>query len=116
MRDIDFIPQVMAELAPHFPEIENRFNEENEAYKKLLAQDHDAIGRVLKCHLILEVYINRHLATASPTDDWQSVRLNFATKVDLLPHGNVKIAWVVPGIRETNKIRNSFGHQINPHV
>lgn len=112
MRDIDFIPDVVAELAPLLPSIEERFNQENEMFKKLLAQDHDLIGRVLKCHLIIENYINRHLESASPSHDWQDAKLRFAQKIELLPKANAKVAWVLPGIREINIIRNRFGHRI----
>jgi hypothetical protein len=91
MRDIDFIPDVVAELAPQLPKIEKRFNEENEAVKKLLAQDHDSIGRVLKCHLIIENYINRHLESVSPSHSWQAASLRFGQKMELLP--GVDFAW-----------------------
>lgn len=116
MRDIDFIPNVVAELAPQLPRIEKRFNQENEAFKKLLAQDHDLIGRVLKCHLIIENYINRHLESASPSHNWQDARLRFVQKIELLPEANAKVAWVLPGIREINTIRNRFGHRITASV
>jgi hypothetical protein len=116
MRDIDFIPDVVAELAPHFPRIEKRFDQENEAFKRLLAQDHDLIGRVLKCHLIIENYINRHLESVSPSHNWQEARLRFAQKIELMPRENPKVAWILPGIRQINKIRNRFGHRISADV
>ena len=116
MRDIDFIPDVVAELAPQLPRIEKRFNQENEAFKKLLAQDHDLIGRVLKCHLIIENYINRHLESVSPSHNWHDARLRFAQKIELLPQANAKVAWILPGIREINTIRNRFGHRITASV
>src|SRR5215470_10475860 len=116
MRDVDFIPDVVAELAPQLPKIEKRFNEENEAFKKLLAQDHDLIGRVLKCHLIIENYINRHLESVSPSHSWQAARLRFSQKIELLPEGNAKVEWILPGIKEINTIRNRFGHRITATV
>jgi hypothetical protein len=116
MRDIDFIPDVVAELAPQLPAIEKRFNEENEAFKKLLAQDHDLIGRVLKCHLIIENYINRHLESISPSHNWLDARLRFAQKIELIPQANTKVTWILPGIREINTIRNRFGHRITAQV
>ena len=116
MRDIDFIQDVVAELAPRWPRIEERFNQENEAFKRFLAQDHDLIGRVLKCHLIVENYINRHLEAISPSHDWEKARLRFAQKMELLPQANPKVAWVLPGIKELNAIRNRFGHRITATV
>src|SRR5437016_4257424 len=102
MRDIDFISQVVAELAPQSPKIEKRFNQENEAFKKLLARDHDLIGRVLKCHLIIENYINRYLESVSPSHNWRSAKLYFAQKIKLLPQGEVKVSWILRGIKEIN--------------
>lgn len=115
MRDIDFIPQVVAELTPHLPRVEERFNEENEAFKRLLAQDHDLIGRVLKCHLIIENYLNRYLESVSPSLRWRGARLAFAQKLKLLPQAHAWW-WILPGITEINKIRNRFGHSITASV
>jgi len=112
MRDIDFIRKVVNELAPNFPLIERRFNVENERYKKMLARNHDSIGRILKCHLILENYINRHLEMISPKHNWGKAHLRFAQKMDLLPNEDLKIGWILPGIREINRARNRFGHNI----
>ena len=116
MRDIDFISEVVAELAPKWPRIEKRFNEENETLKRLLAQDHDLIGHVLKCHLIVENYINRHLEAISPEHDWEAAKLRFAQKVNLLPQTNLKVAWLLPGIKELNAVRNRFGHRISARI
>ena len=114
--EIDYISEVVAELAPQWPKMEDRFNEENKAFKTLLAQDHDLIGRVLKCHLIIENYVNRHLQSVSPSHNWQNAKLAFAQKITLLPQRNAKVAWILPGIREINAIRNRFGHQIQAKV
>jgi hypothetical protein len=46
-----------------------------------MARDHDPIGRVLKCHLILENHINRHLESVAPGHKWQDAWLRFAQKV-----------------------------------
>lgn len=116
MRDIDFVPDVVAELAPQLPEIERRFNAENEQFKKLLAKDHELIGRVLKCHLIIENYVNRHLVEVAPKHDWLKARLNFSQKLSLLPSGNPKVEWILPGIKNINAIRNKFGHDIEARV
>src|SRR6266404_68797 len=116
MNDIDFIRDVVADLSPHLPTIEKRFNEENEAFKNLLAQDHNLIGRVLKCHLIIENYINRHLESVSPSHNWQDARLRFAQKTELFPQANGKVAWILPGIKEINTIRNRLGHRITPCI
>jgi hypothetical protein len=70
----------------------------------------------LKCHLIVENYINRYLESASPAHNWLNARLSFSQKIELLPHANPKVAWVLSGIRELNAIRNRFSHRITAHV
>src|SRR5258708_28257874 len=82
----------------------------------MLAQDHDLIGRVLKCHLIIENYINRHLESVSPSHNWQDARLRFAQKTELLPQGDAKVDWILPGIKEINTVRNRFGHRITARI
>jgi hypothetical protein len=116
MRDIDFVPEVIAELAPHLPTIEKRFNQWNKTFKGLLAQDHDLIGRVLKCHLIIENYINHHLESVFPSLRWESARLQFAKKVELLPQTDARVAWILPGIKEINGIRNRLSYSITASV
>lgn len=116
MRDIDFISEVVKELSAHWPRIEHRFTEENERFKALIAQDHNLIGHVLKCHLILENYINRHLEAVSPKHNWSSANLRFGQKIDLLPEENPKVRWILPGIRELNVVRNRLGHRLDAAV
>lgn len=116
MRDIDFINEVVKELAPQRSAIDKKFETENNRFKSLLARDHDAIGRILRAHLILEAYITRHLRAISPDQSWDKARLTFSQKLELLPKHDLKVQWVVPGLREVNKIRNRFGHDIAAEI
>jgi hypothetical protein len=109
----DYAKKLVQELAPHQAFIEKRFQEENTRFTSLFARDHDAIGRVLKHHLILESYMTRHLEAVSPTHAWRDARLGFARKVELLPKENQQIQFLLPGIREVNAIRNMFSHEID---
>ncbi len=101
------------ELGPHQGLLDREFTEWRDEMDRLFARDHNAIGRVLKHHLILEHYITRHLEAVAPGHDWSRARLRFGQKVDLIPQGNEIIEYLVPGIREINAIRNRLGHQIN---
>lgn len=116
MRDIERIDEVVRMISPHLPEINANFERENNRFKDLLAQDHDLIGRVLKCHLIVEYYLERfleeHLATPNLTD----ARLSFFQKAQLLPSQGQAVALVKPGIIRLNAIRNRFGHTLNPEI
>jgi hypothetical protein len=54
MKDIEGIENVVQILKPHWPEIEADFERHNARFLELAATDHDAIGRVLRAHLIVE--------------------------------------------------------------
>jgi hypothetical protein len=114
VRIIDHISEVVAELRPQLPKLEQRFNEENEHFKRLLAADHSLIGHVLKHHLIMEVYLNRYLAAKYPNLSWDKADLRFAQKIDLLvSDADPRAQFVIPGIKELNRIRNRFGHRLD---
>jgi hypothetical protein len=104
------------ELAPHQALIDERSRRERERYEELFSRNHDTIGRVLKCHLILEHYIVRHLESISPEHDWGHPRLGFAAKVNLLPKDGFRIEWMTPALREINNLRNSLGHKLTAEV
>ena len=116
MREIDGIEEVIKILRPHWVAIEEDFNRENERFKALLARDHDTLGRVLKCHLIVEHYVSRFLATHFNLHNINSAKLSFFQKATLLPDAAASAAFVKPGILRLNTIRNQFGHTLEPIV
>ena len=113
MREIEGIQNVVRKLEPHWPDIMAHFNSENARFKALIAQDHDILGRILKCHLVVEHYLNRFLAEHYRLGDLDQVRLTFFQKAKLLPSSESSAAFVKPGIIELNAIRNKFGHRLN---
>ena len=54
MRIIDQLREVIEYLKPHKKFSLDTSEEENNKFKKSFATDHDLIGRVLQCHLVLE--------------------------------------------------------------
>jgi hypothetical protein len=116
MRDIANVEVVIERLRPHMARIEEHFNHENEKFKALLARDHDDLGRVLKCHLILERYIDEFLLLHLGIADIERVRLTFFQKAQLLPDANPKIGFIKPGIIEFNAIRNRYGHDLDAEI
>lgn len=114
MKDVDYIAAVVAELRPHFPQIERRFNEENERFKALLATDRSIVAQVVKFHLIVEVYLNRFLAARYPKLAWDDADLRFGQKIQLVGSDRTdRVQFVAPGIKELNRIRNRFGHRLD---
>jgi hypothetical protein len=112
----DYAKKLVIELRPHQALIDQRFKESRELANQSFSRDHDAIGRILKHHLILENYITRHLEAIAPTRDWRNSRLRFAQKLALLPKDNPQMQALIPGIREVNDVRNAFGHRIEAQL
>lgn len=84
-------------------------------------QDEAAIGRVLRCHLLVEHYLTRFLQAANPglgdTDVarlsfWQKLRL--ATGSGVLKRGPVDL--YSPGIEALNTVRNRMTHRLRSEL
>lgn len=115
MRIIDKIEDVVQRHKKEFEHIEEEFNKQNEKYKAFLYQDHDFIGRLLKYHLITEYYINEYLENKFPDINFKAVDLRYFQKLSLLPD-NDRVAFIKPGLKELNKVRNKFSHNLNAKV
>lgn len=116
MREIEGIEEVVAKLEPHFPTIQQHFERENDAFINLISSAHDTLGRVLKCHLVVEHYVDRFLLSHFQIDNFHDVRLSFAQKAALLPNTASAAAFVKPGVLQLNKIRNRFGHSLGAEL
>jgi hypothetical protein len=93
---------VLEVLAPRWDEIEKTFDAQNRRYLALAAADHDAIGRVLRTHLVVERFLGSFLQTFFGIDDVEAVRLSFSQKATLLPARSSSAAFVRPGILQFN--------------
>lgn len=114
MRDIEGVEAIVAHLRPHWGAIDDHFNRENEAFIRLFGTSHDAIGPILRCHLVLEHYVDRFLTNLLPT--LPEVRLSFAQKAKLLPIERSAAAFVRPGVIHLNAIRNRLAHNLGAQV
>ncbi len=69
-------------LLENFKELDRERVEFNDEVLKLLNRKTDELGSVLKCHLIIEYYIDNYLKTAHPTIlNWQASKLSFSQKL-----------------------------------
>jgi hypothetical protein len=116
MRDIEGIEKVVEKLKPHFQEIESHFEQENEKFKVLLAHDHGNIGRVLKCHLMIEHYLDHFLRAHYEIEHLTDVRLSFSQKAKMLPDKASAAAFIKPGVFNLNSVRNKLSHELNYNV
>lgn len=100
-------------LLDNFKEIENNRDEFNKEISKFLTSQTDDLGVVLKCHLTIEYYIDKYLAVAYPTiQNWQSTRLSFSQKLELINNSKTPICMYYQGIKSLNNIRNKFSHKL----
>jgi len=116
MRDIDGIEKVVARLKPHMAEIEAHFHQENAKFIALMEKPHDTLGRLLKCHLILEHYLNRFLTEHFGIEEVEEAKLGFFNKAMMLPMKASSAAFVKPGILKLNSLRNKAGHRLGVDI
>lgn len=116
MRDVDGIEEAIEKLKPHLDKIEEDFNRENQRFLRLSQQSHDLMGRVLKCHLIIENYLEKYLISELGLNELSSVKLSFWQKAKLIPNQGKAASYVKLGILEINKIRNKFSHNIEAQL
>lgn len=102
-------------LKPHWGAVQAHFNQENQDYLLLITKKHDVLGRVLKCHLVIEHYLNRFLSTELKLNNLEEVRLTFAQKARLLPKDNLMHP-LRDGVLELNTIRNKFAHKLKENI
>ena len=116
MRNIRGIDKAVDILSPHWQEIDEYFNAENKKFTELLQTDHRNIGRIIKCHLILELYIERYLCKRLNLTDISDLRLTFYQKVLLLPETSAAITILKSDLLLLNKFRNRIAHDLNLEV
>lgn len=116
MRDIDGIEKVVERLKPHMAEIEARFDQENARFVALMGTPHDLLGRLLKCHLVVEHYLGCFLSEHFGIEDVEGAKLGFFNKAMLLPAKASSAAFVKPGILRLNKLRNQTSHNLGVDI
>ena len=116
MVDIEGVREAVAILEPYWKEIEEFIDVENKRFKALLRSDHTKSGRILKCHLIAETYVEKYLCEKLSLSTISSARLSYFQKVMLLPEHIAPPAIIKPGLLLLNRIRNKFAHNIDTDV
>src|SRR5688572_25770476 len=100
-------------LAADAPNIEAEVEVFNKRYATLIKRDDKTVGTILRCHLVLEHFLDEYLATANPgIPAITSTRLTFAQKLNLADHPKTFFAYVMPGLKALNKVRNNLAHQL----
>ncbi len=100
-------------LRPHWQEISDQFERDIREYNQLFQKDSSLFGRIIKCHLISEVYLEKYLKNKLSIMNLGDVRLSYYQKVMLLPERNEAPALFKPGLLTLNKLRNKFAHKLD---
>ena len=116
MTHIEGVREAATVLRPHWSEIESFFDEKNRTFRVLLKTDHTAFGRILKCHLISEIYVEKYLCEKLSLSTISRARLSYFQKVMLLPEHSAPPAVIKPGLLLLNKIRNRFAHNLDANI
>ena len=98
------------------PPLVSKYDKNGVVWKRLKSVDHDLLGYLLTCHLMIEHYIDHFLLTnVSRKLSWKDAGLSFSQKVRLLSNykGFNNPYDFIPAIGDLNKLRNRFVHDID---
>ncbi len=80
-------------------------------------QDTGTLGRILRAHLFVEHFLGEYIQSENPElGSLEDARLTFAQKVALIGTTAPGIAYLLPGIRRLNAIRNRLVHSLRAEV
>ena len=80
-------------------------------------QDTATIGRILRAHLFVEHFLNHYIQVRNPElGSLEEARATFAQKVSLVGIGTPGVAYLLPGVRRLNRIRNLLAHTLRAEV
>jgi hypothetical protein len=76
-------------------------------------QSTDKIGRILRAHLFVEHFLAEYLVARNPAlGSLENARLTFTQKLALIGEATGGVAYLIPGIRRLNTIRNRLAHDL----
>lgn len=109
--------QIFLDLfAPIMDELTKEAQAEVDRFDAAFSADHNAIGRVLRVHLVIEQYMNEHIKSTYKIDNLEELRLSFAQKAKLLKDDHSPAAFVKAAILNVNSVRNKFSHTLTPKI
>lgn len=109
--------QAMLDLfAPILDELTKEAQVEIARFDAAFSADHNAIGRVLKVHLVIEQYLNDHIKTKYKIENLEELRLSFSQKTLLMKDDLSPAAWIKGAVQNVNAVRNKFSHTLTPKI
>ena len=99
-------------LKPYWDEIQKEYDKREQYFNSLITNDYNEIAKVLKCHLVIEHYLDIFLEKELGLNNLSDAKLSFFNKMKLLPD-NQAVSFVKPGIIKFNSLRNKVAHQLD---
>ena len=103
-------------FAPIMDKLTKEAQVEINRFDAAFSADHNAIGRVLRVHLVIEQYLNEHIKAKYKIKNLDELRLSFSQKTALLQDDLSPAAWVKSAIQNVNAVRNKFSHTLTPKI
>ena len=116
MVEIRGLHEAVEILRPHWREFSEHFESENEKFKALFGSDYISVGRILRCHMVSEKYIEEYLTKKLSIANISDARLSYYQKAMLLPDRGHPPILVKPGLLKLHQIRNRFAHNLNSNI
>ena len=103
-------------IADNKLELEKQYYDTKDELEKLFEKNHEELGRLLKCHLIIESFINKFLDFELKISQANNLNLRFAQKVSLIECMRPELKFFLKGIREINAMRNKIAHNLHHEI
>ena len=73
--------EILDLFAPIMDELKKEAQAEIDRFDAAFSADHNAIGRVLRVHLVIEQYMNEHIKTEYKIMNLEELKLSFSQKL-----------------------------------
>jgi hypothetical protein len=68
---------------------------------------------ILKCHLIIEHYIDEYIKIAFPSiENIEKMNLRFASKIEMITNPKTQFELYYKSLKQMNSLRNKFAHNL----
>lgn len=95
------------------PNIEEDFRIFKARFGQFIRQDDHAVSVILRCHLIIEHFIDEYLRAANPAiTTWDRLRLSMHQKLVLADNPRSVFQVLMPSLRALNTLRNKVAHRL----
>jgi len=79
----------------------------------MLSSNTDEMAITIKCHLIIENYIDQYLKVAFPSiNNIKEMNLRFLNKIEMINNSKTIFSTYYKSLKQINSLRNKFAHNL----